>query len=212
VIDGGSNDWTIETLREYPKCEVYIHPWLDEYHDQEVMQSNILMSYVPYGEIYCILDFDEKFSPELKQCLAHIDQNGAEFDTAHLSRKSFELMRYEESPYAMKNVDGWWTISHMIGQYPDYQLRLIKRIFGMHWIYSPHHILYGLGSLYTTAHINVDIIHYHGKEDLRQRERIEIKWANNQLQRKKLGLTCDIFEAKLSPKIYEYLRKMEETQ
>jgi hypothetical protein len=96
------------------------------------------------------------------------------------------------------------------GAETTYQLRLIKRKLGMHWINSPHHLLYGLGSLHTTANIKADIIHYHGKEDKRQRDRIEIKWANNQLQRKKLGLTCDLFEARLSPQIYEYLRKKEE--
>jgi glycosyltransferase involved in cell wall biosynthesis len=217
VIDGGSTDGTVQKLREWKKVEVYVHPWIDTYHDQETAQSNILMSYVPYGEIYCILDFDERFSPELKQFLNQVDQVGMptdenknELDTIHFSRKSFELLRYEDSPYAIKGEDGWWLTSHMIGGYPDYQLRLIKRKVGMHWINSPHHILYGLGHLYSTGQVKLDILHFHGKEDARQRDHIEQKWAMNQIQRKKLGLIADIFEARLEPHLYEYLRKKEQ--
>lgn len=217
VIDGGSSDDTVEKLRKWKKCEIYIHPWLDEYHDQEIMQSNILMSYVPYDQIYCVVDFDEQLSPEVKVILSEIskqgmpsNENNVQLDTLHLSRKSFELMRYENSPYAIKGKDGWWLKSHMIGQYPDFQLRIIKRKLGMHWINSPHHILYGLGNLYSTGYVKCDIIHYHGKEDSRQREFIEKKWANNQIQRKKLGLVADVFEAKLSPSVFEYIRKREQ--
>jgi glycosyltransferase involved in cell wall biosynthesis len=219
VIDGGSTDGTQEKLKEYSKVEVYVHPWLDHYHDQEVMQSNILMSYIPYDQIYCIVDFDEKMSDELKGLLKQLHEHGMpvneknqRVDTMQVSRKSFELMRYENSPYAIKGEDGWWLKSHMIGQYPDFQLRIIKRKVGMHWINSPHHLLYGLGTLYSTAYVKCDLIHYHGKEDSRQRDQIEKKWANNQLQRKKLGLIAEVFEARLSPTVFEYLRKKEESK
>lgn len=218
VIDGGSNDGSIEAFKKYNKCRVHIHPWISEYHDQEIMQSNILMSYIPYDKVYFILDFDEKMSQELKDLLRQIteqgmpvNENNQSVDTMQVSRQSFELMRYENSPYAIKGEDGWWIKSHMIGQYPDFQLRIIKRKVGMHWVNSPHHILFGLGTLYSTAFVKTDIIHYHGKEDCRQREHIEKQWASNQLQRKKLGLVADLFDTRLSPEMFEYIREKEKS-
>jgi hypothetical protein len=60
------------------------------------------MSYIPYGQIYFILDFDEKMSDELKTLLKQLHEHGMPVneknipvDTIQVSRKSFELMRYE---------------------------------------------------------------------------------------------------------------------
>jgi len=76
VIDGGSSDDTVVELKQFPKVEVYCHKWEKWFHAQEVIQSNILLQYIPIGEIFFILDFDEQCSPELKTLLTDIDKNG----------------------------------------------------------------------------------------------------------------------------------------
>lgn len=208
VIDGDSTDGTINELKRFKKCEIYIHKWEDWYHDQEIIQSNIALSYVPHGDICFILDFDEKCSPELKNFLAEVDKKGmpGNTDTLHVSRKSYELMREDDSTIAIESGDGWWIKSRQIGQYPDYQLRIIRRKLGMHWINSPHHMLFGLREgLWTTSNIDSDLIHYHGKIDSRDRDKIEINWLKMQARRRFLGLTADVFESKVPPEMAKYL-------
>jgi len=215
VIDGGSTDSTVDELKRFDKVEVFIHKWYDTYPDMEVCQSNVQMSYVPVGETYFILDFDERCSDKLKELLNQVDQkgmpvvDGKQVDTVSLSRVSFDLMRYPNSPFAMKDKDGWWTIANQIGGYPDFQLRIIKRKLGMHWMNSPHHMLFGHNTLFTGVNLTADIIHYHGKEDLRDRVLIERKWAKAQIQRKRLGLKADKFEATLTPTMFECAREYE---
>jgi len=208
VIDGGSSDFTRIALnnKKLSKVEVYVHPWDFDYHDNEVSQSNIALSYVPLNELAFIMDFDERMSPELKETLAKINTDGIpEYaDTAHFSRRSYELMRHEDSPFAIEDDDGWFLLSHEIGQYPDYQLRLIKRRVGMHWINSPHHVMFGVGEIFTTVNISADIIHYHGKEDARQRQNVEIGWLRTQARRKELGLGYDVFECKPQNDMHKY--------
>jgi len=211
VIDGGSTDSTVHALKEFDKVEVFIHPWDFDYHDNEVSQSNIALSYVPANNLAFILDFDEKMSPELKEVLAKIDEDGIpnNCDTAHFSRRSYELMRHEDSPFAIEDDDGWFLTSHSIGQYPDYQLRLIKKKVGMHWVNSPHHVMFGIGQffpyqLFSTVSIDADIIHYHGKEDARQRVRIEKQWLRTKARREELGLAPDCFECTTTPEMAKY--------
>ena len=148
VIDGWSSDDTVIELKKYSKVQIYQHKWEKWYHHQECIQSNILLSYIPNGEIVFLLDFDEKLSKELKQLLNEINEKGmpSDVDCASVSRKSYELMRYPNSPYAIKDKIGWWLTSQSYGQYPDYQLRIIRKKVGMHWINSPHHHLFGAGT------------------------------------------------------------------
>ena len=205
VIDGWSTDNTVVELRQFPKVEVYQHKWEKWYHNQEVSQSNILMSYIPNGQTYFILDFDEKCSLDLKEALAKIDKEGAPADCVSVSRQSFELMRYDDdSPFAIPDGDGFWETSHQIGQYPDFQLRVITKKVGMHWINSPHHMLFGVGTQWSHATIQADLIHYHGKEDARDRESIEKQWLRHQARRNQLGLTCDVFEGDIKPELAKY--------
>lgn len=202
VIDGGSTDDTVDKLMEWPKCEVYCHPWLDWYHDMEITQSNIALSYVPHGEICFILDFDEMCSSELKALLFEISsgehQDG--WDIAHVSRRTFELMRFPNSPFAMFNHEGDYVTSHQIGEYPDYQCRIIRKSSRLHWVQSPHHQLMGWE---VNRNFEADILHFE-KEDKRNRERIEIQWAKHLARRKFLGLPCDVFEAHTQPKYARY--------
>lgn len=204
VIDGGSTDYTVQELKQFSKVEVYDHPWLEAYHDMEIIQSNICLSYVPHGQLAMIMDFDEKMSPELKQALAEINQSGmpSGADLVNFSRRTYELMRHEDSPYAILGDDGWPIISHQIGQYPDYQGRLIKKDPRMHWVNSPHHILFGWEGM-VQANVDADIIHYE-KDDARDRLRIERKWAHAQAIRKALGLSHDIFECTVRPEVHKY--------
>jgi hypothetical protein len=207
VIDGCSSDDTVHELKQFPKVQVFQHKWEKWFHAQEVVQSNILLQYIPIGEVFFILDFDEQCSPELKALLADIDENGmpGEVDCVHVSRKSYELMRFPDSPFAMPDSHGFWLISHQIGQYPDFQLRIIRRQLGMQWINSPHHSMFGLQEgLFTNKNIQADLIHYHGKEDARDREGIERQWVRHQATRTRLGLEADIFEGDVKPELAKY--------
>lgn len=207
VIDGCSSDDTVIELKQFPKVEVYCHKWEKWFHAQEVIQSNILLQYVPMDEIFFILDFDEQCSPELKTLLADIDRDGmpGDVDCVHVSRKSYELMRFPDSPFAMPDSHGFWLVSHQIGQYPDFQLRIIRRQLGMQWVNSPHHIMFGLKEgLFTSQNIQADLIHYHGKEDVRDRDVIERQWLRNQARRQHLGLDADVFECDVKPELAQY--------
>jgi len=203
VIDGGSTDYTVCELLELEKVEVFIHPWLDWYHNMEVTQSNIALSYVPNGEWAMIVDFDEKLSDELKQELARFNLSppAEPVDLVNFSRRTYELMRHEDSPYCMYEEDGWPVISHQIGQYPDYQPRLIRKTPYVYWINSPHHVLYGWRD---QVFVQADIIHYE-KDDGRDRFRIEKQWAQCVARRKSLGLTPDLFDA--NKKGFEQFRR-----
>ena len=207
VIDGGSTDLTVHKLKQFSKVEVYQHKWEHGFHDNEIFQSNIAMSYIPMGEIFFILDFDEQCTPELKDLLADIDKNGMpeDVDLVSVSRRSYELMRYEDSPFAMVGEGGFWIVSHEIGQYPDFQVRIIRRKLGMHWVNSPHHVMFGIHEgLFALKNVKADLIHYHGKEDARDREAIEIQWARCQARRKELGLPADVFETEIKPELNKY--------
>lgn len=204
VVDGGSTDFTVHELNKFSKVKTYIHPWLDWYHDMEVTQSNIVLSYLPLGHIGFILDFDERMSEELKESLSQIRKtNDMPYfaDVCHFSRRTFDLHRHEDSPHAIIDEDtGWPHISHQIGQYPDYQCRLIRRTVEMKWANSPHHVMVGHK---TQSFIQADILHFE-KDDLRDRERIEIKWLRAQARRKELGLQADVFECSPKPELYKY--------
>ena len=205
VIDGGSQDFTVSRIMRFgKKCSVYHHHYDRKYHSAQSMQRNISLSYVPLGDICFILDFDEKMSDDLKAFLADVDKYGMPegSDVVHVSRISYESMRHEDSPFALLDEQGFPIPSHTIGQYPDFQSRLIKRNNEIFFINSPHHIL--IGGKKQISREDTDIIHYHGKTDARDRENIEILWAYTQARRKELGLAPEVFEAKLKPEFAEY--------
>lgn len=202
VLDGHSTDYTVQELKRFPKVEVFQFPWIDEYHAMETTASNILLSYIPQGDLMMIMDFDERMSKGLKAFLNDLDPSTVpEQSTMHFSRRTFELMRYDNSPFAMLEADGWPIISHQIGQYPDYQCRLIRKHYAMHWVNSPHHQLIGVLS---NKNVDADIVHYE-KDDMRDRVMIEMKWARCQARRIELGIPPDIFESDVKhPEIGEY--------
>jgi glycosyltransferase involved in cell wall biosynthesis len=204
VIDGGSTDYTVQELKKFEKVSVYVHPWLQWYHDMETCQSNIALSYVPIGKTLFILDFDERMSPELKTFLDTFKEGSLSVGVAlAFSRKTVDVFRYDNSPHAIIGEDGWPIISHQIGQYPDYQCRMFVRSPEMRWINSPHHQLIGQKM---ESSINADIVHYE-KDDLRDRISIERKWLRMANRRKELGLTPDVFECRTKPEVAQYLEE-----
>jgi hypothetical protein len=207
VIDGGSTDYTAYELKPFKKVEIYLHPWLDWYHDMEISQSNIALSYVPHGQIAFILDFDERITDPLRSRLTIINKDGMPggHEVIKVPRQTFELVRYDDpepSPHAVIGEDGWPVVSHQIGQYPDHQIRIIKRNPTMHWVNSPHHTLVGQFQMFSLPD-GEDIVHYE-KDDFRDRDRIEKKWLRAQARRKELGLTADVYETKVRPEWAEF--------
>jgi len=202
VIDGWSTDYTVQELKQWPKCEVHLHKWEMWYHSMETSQSNILLSYIPHGKICFLLDFDERCSQRLKDILAKIDKEGMpeDADMCNVSRKTIEVLRYEDSPHAILGEDSWPIEAYQIGQYPDFQCRIILKKPEMYWINSPHHQLIGWNK---ALNLYADLIHYE-KDDLRDRKHIERQWAENQARRKKLGLTADIFEGRVQHEYQQY--------
>ena len=202
VVDGGSTDFTMQKLKQFANIEVHIHPWLRDYHYQEVIQSMICLSYVRNGDLFFILDFDERISPELKETLNKIETGEiyvSDNTLVHFPRRTYEVLRYENSPHAIIGEDGWPLVSHQVGQYPDNQGRLMRKTELFHWINSPHHVPCGHKSEIV---LEGDILHFN-RDDLRCRERTEKQWAFAQARRKELGLTADVFETCVKTEIAE---------
>lgn len=197
VIDGGSSDYTVQELKQFDKVKVFVHPYLDWYHDQEIMQANIMMSYVPNGSIFFSLDFDERCSPGLKAFLADVDKKdqlpeGA--DLVHIPRRTTECFRHEGSPFAILDEEGWPIEKMQIGQYPDYQPRLFRRTHKMHWCQSPHRVPLGYEKIHNVPHDQGIYIEHFAKDDSRDRDWIEKRWLRPIATRKALGLPSDLYD------------------
>ena len=204
VIDGGSSDYTVQELKQFPKVSVFVHPYLDYFHDMEVTQANIMLSYVPNGSIAFSLDFDERCNDKLKEFLTEVNEKnelpeGA--DLVHIPRKTFEVLRHEDSPFAILGSDGWAIESFTTGQFPDYQPRLFRKNYHMHWVQSPHRCL----DCFTKNHnLNTDCyIEHFEKDDARDRRWIERRWLKPIASRKALGLPADLHEAQPKPEFAE---------
>jgi glycosyltransferase involved in cell wall biosynthesis len=207
VIDGGSNDYTVEELKQFSKVKVFHHPWIDEYHNMNCIQRNIGLSYFQENEWFFMLDFDERMNDELKELLRIHSEKGQHYDWGNVdlinvARKTIEPMRYEGSPHAIIDEDGWPIVSHQIGQWPDYQPRLIRKNYHLHWVNCPHHVLDGVKEQNYYGH-NCFLWHF-DKDDARDRERIEKKWLRNKLRREELGLKDDVFTSSVKPELSQY--------
>jgi len=115
--------------------------------------------------------------------------NGA--DLVHIARRTVEVIRYVGSPFAVIGDNGWPIESHEIGQFPDYQPRLLRRSVEIHWVQSPHRCAMGCKQTY-----NLDptcYIEHYEKDDFRDRDWIEKRWLRPVATRMALGLTCDLY-------------------
>jgi len=207
VIDGGSNDYTVEELKQFSKVKVFHHPWIDEYHNMNCIQRNIGLSYFQENEWFFMLDFDERMNDELKELLRIHSEKGqysdwGNVDLINVARRTIEPIRYEDSPHAIIDEDGWPVVSHQIGQWPDYQPRLIRKNYHLHWVNCPHHVLDGVKEQNYYGH-NCFLWHF-DKDDARDRERIEKKWLRNKLRREELGLKDDVFTSSVKPELSQY--------
>lgn len=209
VIDGWSSDYTVQELKQFSKISVYSHKYEDWFHDQEIMHANILLSYAREGELIFLLDFDERLTPELKQFLSDINESQELPENAtlvHIPRRTIDVLRHEGSPFAILGDDGWAIESHECGQFPDYQPRLIRKTYKMHWVQSPHRTLLGWTKNHNLSpDIGAHIIHYE-KDDYRDREWIERRWLRAVATRRALGLTHDLHEPGVKPEFAESAR------
>jgi len=159
-----------------------------------------MWSYVPNGEIGFSLDFDERCNAPLKEFLSQVDETnelpeGA--DMVHVARRTVEVMRHEDSPFAILDKKGWPVESHQIGQFPDAQPRLIRSSPYIHWIQSPHRVATGFKK---NHNLNPDCyIEHFEKEDARSRRWIERRWLKPIASRKALGLPADLHECSPKP-------------
>jgi ADP-heptose:LPS heptosyltransferase len=158
VIDGGSTDGSSELLKA-AGCEVYVHPYLPHYHDQQAMQRNICMSYCREGEPVLVMDFDECFSKALRERLFELIDSGAEY--IELPRKTHA--RYDEA------ISG----QRQIGQYPDWQPRFYR------W---SHRFKFAGGAHHRTLNVpppvqlhGMDILHF--QDEYGKRDKLESQWA-----------------------------------
>lgn len=104
VVDAESTDRTVEVARHYTD-RVLINPWpgyaaQKNFADRQASHEWILS-----------LDADECVSPELRQSIERLKQEGPQQDGYRIPRRAWYLGRWI-------NHSGW---------YPDYQLRLYRR-------------------------------------------------------------------------------------
>jgi glycosyltransferase involved in cell wall biosynthesis len=194
VIDGGSTDYTVHEVNKFDKVKCYVHPYLDWYHAMEITQANIMLTYAAEGEICFLIDADERVSLGLKEYLQTCDEKQwLPADLVQVPRRTIEVIRYENSPYCVYGEDGWPLESHQIGQWPDYQPRLIRKTYKMQWVHSPHRVLIGYDKDIQIEPGDAYILHYE-KDDMRKRHSIERRWLRPDATRKKLGLKNDLYE------------------
>jgi hypothetical protein len=156
---------------------------------------------IPARATVTVKESDFRTLLRLRKYLLEVNSKGiSQGKAVSISRKTVDVLRYENSPHAIIGDDGWPIESSQIGQYPDFQCRLLRKSPTMHWVNSPHHVLVGQSSVENAV---ADIIHYE-KDDYRDRLRIEKKWLRQQLRRQELGLPVDVFECKPKMEIIEF--------
>lgn len=165
AIDGGSKDNTVKMLKQ-AGAEVYIHPYLKDYHDMQAMQRNISCSYVKDGEKILIMDIDECFSKELSDYLPMLAQSNITYGL--ISRRTFNYY---------KDIT---DISKRIKDYPDWQPRFYTWDRKYKFVGGAHHV-----TLNTPQPTNIqkDIIHF--EQEGKDRGKIEAQWAKMMMGVKK---------------------------
>jgi ADP-heptose:LPS heptosyltransferase len=167
AIDGGSTDGTVELLQK-AGATVYTHNYDITYHDMQAMQRNYSCSFVQDDTNMLIMDIDECFSNELENYLQELSEN-VNIDYALISRRTFKYYADISDP------------NKQIKDYPDWQPRFFKWNRKYKWVGSPHHNIYNCPE---PIKIKKDIIHFECEN--KNRDELEIKWANMQKRTEKV--------------------------
>jgi ADP-heptose:LPS heptosyltransferase len=157
AIDGGSTDKSVELLKK-AGAEVYVHPYLKEYHEMQAMQRNISCSYLKDGERAIIMDLDECFSKDLSDYLPLLAESGPEYGL--ISRRTFEY--YKDITFPEKQIK----------DYPDYQPRFYTWNRKYKFVGGAHHQTINVPE---PMMIDKDIIHF--EREGKDREAMEKQWA-----------------------------------
>lgn len=104
VVDAESTDHTVDIARRYTD-RVIINPW-----PGYAAQKNFADAQASHDWILS-LDADERVSPQLRQSIERLKQEGPRYEGYRIARRAWYLGRWI-------NHSGW---------YPDYQLRLYRR-------------------------------------------------------------------------------------
>jgi len=150
VVDGGSTDDTILTLRNWKGVELYLHPWKDNFSAQ---RTNYLRAAELNGGTDWILvsDPDELFSESacknFRNIINDIDRHGLRYNMVAFESHSVTLKGDE---VAHKTADKYW------------KPLLFKWNPGIHYTGNPHETL----MIDRGPRIkNVDDYYYHIKQD-----------------------------------------------
>jgi ADP-heptose:LPS heptosyltransferase len=157
AIDGGSTDKTVQLL-EKAGAEVYVHPYIKNYHEQQAMQRNISCSYCRDGENILIMDIDECFSDDLSDYLPVLAASQDRYGL--ISRRTFEYYKDIKNPLKQ------------IKDYPDWQPRYYKWDRKYKFVGGAHHITLNCPE---PVKIKKDIIHF--EREGKSREAIEQQWS-----------------------------------
>jgi glycosyltransferase involved in cell wall biosynthesis len=159
AIDGGSKDRTADMLTR-AGAEVYEHPYLKHYHDQQSIQRNISFSYVADGTPCIFMDVDECFSKELSDYLYFLaEQRDVKYGL--ISRKTFNYYADITDP------------TKRIKDYPDFQPRYYVWDKKFKFVNGAHHWTLNCPE---PVKIQKDIIHF--EKEGKNRDDIETQWKN----------------------------------
>lgn len=140
VVDGGSDDGTIEKVKSYgAKVTVIVtdNPPIFHINKQKALDAAT-------GDWILQLDADEAVSPELKQEIQGIMADTNALDAYWIPRKNYFLGRFLTKG----------------GQYPDYTIRLYKRGAVHFPCESVHEQVAVTGGEARTGKLKTDLLHY----------------------------------------------------
>jgi glycosyltransferase involved in cell wall biosynthesis len=126
VVDGGSNDDTIITLRNYDGVELYLHPWEDNFPQQRTNYLTHAGEDNGGTDWVLVSDPDELFSVDaLKNMRKEIESAGP-----------YNMLAFESNSVSMK---GPKIVHHRQDKY--WKALLFKWNKGIHYIGNPHETL-----------------------------------------------------------------------
>ena len=126
IVDGGSNDDTILTLRNYEGVELYLHPWEDNFSKQRTHYLEHAGNDNGGTDWILVSDPDELYTVEaLENMRKEIDNAGP-----------FNMLAFESNTITMK---GTQIVYHGHDKY--WKALLFKWNPGIHYVGNPHETL-----------------------------------------------------------------------